>query len=358
MENSPLQAHDHQSDSHSLSDSALDSSFAGPAPSVNASSLGNSSQVSQLRSLQAAANASGRVSQLKALQRAANNSLGNPVQRMSAMPPSSAPMQLLTDKAGKEVTAEMVEKETDISVLKDWQENGEYDWDDEVAEKVLDRILVLEKSQKEEAEKEKAKKEEERKKKELDTLTKDMEQRAGVKLPNFDAELYDKFSNIGKGRSANFFKICLQDSVDAEIIYKKIEDTSTSLLSFKRGMEAFADGAPLASVLRLVEHYDMMVGLTMHTISADLVEKLLSLGVVKVSGHDYCDTPLKKGSVYVLNIELTRDRIKPEWHVHWGPRNKVDAASFKDVRMKVGAGSRVSTEGQDNIKLKKLLCGL
>ena len=88
------------------------------------------------------------------------------------------------------------------------------------------------------------------------------------------------------------------------------------------------------------------MNLTMSTISADLVCQTLAEGLITVKKVTYCDTPHEAGSVYVFKIVGTKVRIKPEYHVHWGPGNRADAASFKDHRLATGKTPRCDQRGR------------
>jgi len=250
-------------------------------------------------------------------------------------------VQRLKDEKDEEITEERIAKESDPGVLKSWLAIPAEDWEDEALhEEIRDRLAVLQPSKTESKQ---------TKNDEVEPVS------VTEKLRDPLAEVRVLIRTVSKREQAEFFRICEDEALDPTRIVKGLNDAATSQLAFKRGVELFAAGENFGSALRLAGAYQDLVDLRMHTITADLVSEYAEQGVISISKVTYCDTPMKSGSVYVFGIVGTRDRIMPEWHVHWAPQNKVSAASFKDVRTKTGKGARVTTGATDNAKMKQVI---
>lgn len=242
------------------------------------------------------------------------------------------------------MTIERVRAENNLDTLIEWEgiDNEEWDSEEEEAVKkaIASRIKELRSEMRElliAGEKEA------------------LEKTIGVELTNYDPDTDKLLKALRKVDRAKFFAECMAGSVSPGVIANGISGASTSEKSANRALFAFAGGAPYQSCLRLAQEYDALMALRMDTIQVDHIVSLLAEGFLDVSKHTYCDNPRKSGSVYMFHIPMTNDTLLTEWHVHWGPQNRVEAASFKNNRMATGEGARVTTNTSDNNKLRSAL---
>ena len=262
-------------------------------------------------------------------------------------------IQRLDDKNGNEITLERVAAETDLPTLQQWKELAEQDWDTaDLADNIGLRIQEIQRA---EATAQAAA----QRTKQIQAAKLDLENLANQELQNYDYAVHQQITFLNRNQQAEFFKICENDNIDPGTIVANISAASTSDRSRNCGVSAFVEhNVPLARVIQLAAKLESLLGLRMNTIKSAEINTMVNAGVLKVVKETYCDTPMKSGSVYVFCIVHTQSQLLPEWHVHWGPQNRIEAASWKNNRMAVGQGARVSTVTEDNKTLKQCIGGL
>lgn len=256
-------------------------------------------------------------------------------------------IQRLMDRNGVVLTEAMVDAQAVIATLREWRQLPKQSWDsdedDSLKLRIDARILALEAAAAAAA---------------LAARRTALETSAGGPLPNFDDATLTRIGTLSLGDRARFFQACLAVNTAPATVAQSIINASTSATSRKRGLEAFAArGASIADATRLAGQYDALIALRMN--SPDLCTTIVGLvnnGSLSVSRITYVDTPMRAGSVYVFSLTRTaNDRLTPEWHVHWGAGNVIEAASFKNVRHAIGARARVTTSPADNTALKGIV---
>jgi hypothetical protein len=285
---------------------------------------------------------------------------GGTVQRQA-----SRVIQRLQDGNGIEITETMANAEVDLNVLKGWKLISDQtpDWEDaDVVAAIDNRISALTAPVASRIVEPSA---------EISALTAPvasrivkpspedelkvkMETSAKIPLTNFDYATAVKIGNLAFHLQVAYFKQCLVVGEDPKTVEASINTAQSSAIAYKRGLEAFANGASLDVARKLAAEFEQLVGLTKHTVrSTDIIERLKD-GSLTVKRETYSDNPRVKGSVFVFYITNTQERLSPEWHVHQGPaRNPIAAASFKDWadRRKTGSDVRRTTTAPENNSL-------
>lgn len=248
---------------------------------------------------------------------------------------------------GPAINEDRVSTETNVEQLRLWEE--QLDWEQyDLVGKIQDRIRELESVG------ETVPETIETTETTPITITAPKKLSAEVTAPTVPPEL----SVLAKHQIKKFCTLCAEDEVDVFRIVKEIDGASTSKPCLKAGFLAFMAGMPLQQVLQLTQCFDSLLACTRDDINLDQVLGLVDEGLLMVSRITYADNTLVAGSVYVFSFAILPSiRLIPEWHVHWGSRKRVRAASFKNVsdRTKTGQNVRTVTDTVTNAKLQSCI---
>ncbi len=250
-------------------------------------------------------------------------------------------IQKLDDANGVAVTVQRIGVENDVPTLQTWKRDAAWDEDDLVTA-IDQRIAALNAL----AEAARAAAAALAAQQELEALV------GALAHYNDGINTAMKAANVPKHLRAAFFANAGATPV---AIHQAIIAAGTSALSRKMGIIAFAEGAPQADAVNLAARYETVMGWRMATINVGQLVTYLGDGMLQVVKDTYKDDTLGAGTVYVFKFARLHKRVLPEWHVHWGPRNAISAASFKNNRKAHGEGARVASTSSENGALKAAL---